>query len=855
MNSKLSTILLLFISVVLHIGANAQQKVSAHKFGISGLVADSLSKTQLSYVNIQLAQGDKCVLTDGKGRFNFYNVSVNDTVIITSLGYNTKRIPVSEFQSGKRKTIFLSHSETQLEEIVVTTKKKQKYSKKNNPAVDLMESIRQAANRQNPEKEQRYSYDKYEKIVLSLNDFDKEKSQWLSKRLSPIEDYIDTALMTNKTVLNISVREKYSKRLFTSAPRNRKEIVKGYRSFGMDDFLNQENIQVMLEDVLREVDIYKNDITLMQNRFVSPLSRIAADYYKFYLGDTIVTDSRKAVELIFLPHNPESFSFNGTLYVDVTESEPFIYKVEMRIPKALNLNYVNNIFIEQTYHRDYKGKRQKEKDRMGLELQLVQGVQGFYAGRETYYSGFSYAKSPDYDEYMSCQGDLITLPDYDIRTASFWNSIRPFGIPKTQENVAHLSERMNKSKALYWGRKIISLLVTGYVPTGKDSKFDIGPLNTMFSANSIEGARFRLGGMTTAALNPHLFARGFAAYGTKDHKWKYNAELEYSFTKKKKHSREFPMHSFRLESSYDLDMIGQHYLFTNADNIFLSLKRKENNLGTYRLQNKFSYFYENVSGFSITAGLKAERQTSTSYLPFVDAYGNWHKHYNQTALFCELRYSPGQKFVQMASYRLPVNMDAWVFRIYHEYGPQGFLGADFTTNKTEVSIQKRFWFSAFGYVDCILKGGKIWSQVQYPALTWPNSNLSYTIQPESYSLLNPMEFASDTYAEWDITYWLNGALFNRIPGLNTLKLREVINFKGLWGRLSDKNNPEINNNLFRFPVYSFVSTLDSKPYMELSAGIDNIFTFLRVDYVWRLSYRNTPNAPNSGLRIALHFTF
>lgn len=87
------------------------------------------------------------------------------------------------------------------------------------------------------------------------------------------------------------------------------------------------------------------------------------------------------------------------------------------------------------------------------------------------------------------------------------------------------------------------------------------------------------------------------------------------------------------------------------------------------------------------------------------------------------------------------------------------------------------------------------------------------------------------------------------------KLREVVSFKSLWGHLSKKNDPTYNPELFRFPEDITVTRMSGRPYMEISAGLDNIFSVLRVDYVWRLSYRNTPGAPNSGLRIAMHFTF
>ena len=184
---------------------------------------------------------------------------------------------------------------------------------------------------------------------------------------------------------------------------------------------------------------------------------------------------------------------------------------------------------------------------------------------------------------------------------------------------------------------------------------------------------------------------------------------------------------------------------------------------------------------------------------------------------------------------------------------KGVLGGDYTYHYTEAGFQKRFWFSAFGYTDVILKAGKVWNKVPFPLLIIPNANLSYTIQPESYSLMNAMEFMNDEYASWDVTYFLNGFLFNRIPLLKKLKWREVLSCRGIYGNLSDKNNPELSGGLFAFPAGS--TTMGHTPYVEAGVGIENILKVLRVDYVWRLTYRNLPNIDKSGLRISLHMTF
>ena len=230
------------------------------------------------------------------------------------------------------------------------------------------------------------------------------------------------------------------------------------------------------------------------------------------------------------------------------------------------------------------------------------------------------------------------------------------------------------------------------------------------------------------------------------------------------------------------------------------------------------------------------------------------KDFSTSAAELKLRYAPNEKFFQTQWNRFPVSLDAPVFTLSHTIAGKGVLGSDYTYNHTEAGIQKRFWFSAFGYTDIILKAGKVWDKVPFPLLIMPNANLSYTIQPESYSLMNAMEFMNDEYFSWDVTYFLNGGLFNRIPLLKKLKWREIVSCRGLYGHLSDKNNPELSDGLFAFPIAD-TRAMGKTPYVEVGVGIENIFKVLRLDYVWRLTYRDSPGIDKSGLRISLHMTF
>ena len=841
-------IILLFISN----NAMAQGRMTTT---IEGVVRDSITGERLPYVAVYLIDSDKGTLTDAEGNFRISTQNDFSGIGFSILGYDTKEITV-EYGKTNKLDVRMSPSGVKLNEVTVKPGK-EKYSKKNNPAVTFMEELRKRKDDNNPRKlHDYYNYTKYEKISCALNDFsDKEKDKWIFKKFKFIFDYIDTSSVSGKPILNVSIKEKLSDVQYRKTPHSEKEIVKGQQQSGIDEIFNEESIKEFLQDIMREVDIYSNDITIMTNRFVSPYSPIATDFYKFYLSDTIDVDNEKCIELSFVPHNPESFGFLGRLYVPLGDSTMFVKQVKLLIPKSINLNYVQQIYITQNYKRAEDGTRIKMDDDMIVEFQILPSTQGLYARRRTSYRDHNF-EPPEDMKYFGYKEKQIILPDATLQPEEFWKENREHPIKESESYTKRLLSRLREEPVFYWSEKVVVALISGYIPTRTyNSKFDFGPMNTTFSGNSLEGFRIRAGGITTANLNPRLFARTYIAYGFGDKKLKYWGELEYSFNKKKYHSREFPIHSIKGSYKYDVDQLGQHYLFTNFDNVFLALKRQKNDKLTYMRRARFEYTYEHACGFSINAGINNERQISTHFLPFIDGNGTIYNHYDETSVDVTLRYAPGEKFYQTKSNRYPINYDAPIFTLKHTYAPKRMFNNLYELNKTELSIQKRFWFSAFGYTDIILKGGKVWSTVSYPNLLLPNANLSYTIQPESFTLMNAMEFANDQYLSWDITYLANGAIFNRIPLLKYLKFREVFSFRGLYGNLSKKNNPEYNSELFVFPAIADCHSMTKTPYMELGVGIDNIFTFLRLDYVWRLTYRNAPGIDKGGLRIQLHFTF
>lgn len=848
----LSTFILALVTMAAETGAGAKPHGVVPSRRVVGVVVDSVSGEKLSFVNVYSKKHKKGVTTDLDGVFNI-TLPVGALFDVTSLGYDRRTVTVP----SSRDTIYvyMTPSTTALEEVVIRPKK-QKYSKKNNPAVELMRRVRADHDRHDPTRAENYSYDRYDKTVLAVNDYKgylPGEDGKVKGKFKALAELVDTAVWTGKRILDLSMKEKLATRITTASGAD-KEIVRAQRSNGIDKGLDADYSRALFEDMLREVDVYANDIPVMRNRFVSPLSSIGADFYKYHITDTTMIGKDRCVELTFAPHNPESMGFNGKLYIPVADSVKYVRRVMMRLPKAANVNYVENMYLSQNFEKDSSGYVHKTLDDMIVELHIAGAVGRMYMARQSRYDNQSYEKRTDLADYYDKIGSLFVIDGADQQNQDFWQSARMLPLTYAESKLAFNESPFRKFPLIYWTSKAVELIVRGYVKTGKKSKFDFGPIDTFISYNATEGLRLAVGGLTTANLCDRVFGRGFVAYGFKDHKWKYSAELEYSFNKKKYHSREFPVNGIRATYKYDVNKLGQHYMTNSASNLLNSIKRIDSNLSTYERLARLEYNIEWRNNLSLHASVSHQRQESSPYVPFIAADGSSVSEYTENSMKFQVRWAPGEKFMQTYSERRAINRDAICLMLSHTFGPKGLFGSEFTLNLTEFCLQKRFWFSAFGYADVIFKAAKLWNQVQFPALLWQNANVAYTVQSETFSLLNPMEFAMDQYVSLDLNYNLNGLILNRIPWINKLRLREVVTFKGFAGSLTRKNNPEFNDNLFRFPEGA-TQVMGKTPYMEIGVGIDNILTFLRLDYIWRLTYRDKPGAPNSGLRFSFHFAF
>ena len=823
---------------------------------IYGSVIDSLTQEMMPYVSVYLRNTTDGCQTDKDGHFSFLSPEERGVLVVSSVGYEERYIPV-DAHTRYPLHIKLSPAVYELSEVEIKPER-ERYRRKDNPAVELVQSIIKKREKHRLDSHEYYSRDRHELLTIALSNFDKSKlQQELLERIGVLQHYLDTSLVSGKPILNISSRELIGSDHYRKSPETHRKHVVARRRAGVDDFISEQEIDGIFEEVFKDVNIYQNDIDLLRNRFVSPLSTLGPSVYKYYIMDTIQVEGTPCIDLAFAPFNSESHGFTGHLYL-TTDSTHFIKWVQMTTPHDINLNFVRTLSVTQTFTPADDGTPLLDKETLTAEIEITAQINGVYVKREVSYRNYL-LDEPARLELFYQPESIVEEAGARERSESYWEANRIGHVSEKERSVGDMLAHLREYPLFYWSEKIITYLFTGYVPNKKvEPEFFYGPLNTSISNNALEGLRLRVGGMTSAYLNPHLMGRFFVAYGFGDNRLKYMGEMEYSFKKKKEHINEFPIHSLRLHYENDIYQYGQNYLYTNKDNIFLNIKRMEDNMIGYLRKAEFSYNREHYNHLSYALTLRNKVYESSHLMPFNTLGGATPTELPQTELELSLRYAPGEKFVQKKWDRNPLLPERPVFNLSHKVSLEGLLGSQFTYHHTEASVRKRFWLSSFGYIEAVAKGGRVWNEVPYPLLITPNVNLSYTLQKESFALMNPMEFVADTYTSWEAIYYMNGLIFNRIPLVKKLGWREVIDFKGFYGHLSPGNNPNLttNHNLYFFPLNNeYKYPLTNTPYMELSFGIENIFKVLEVDYIRRLTYTDLPGISKHGVRIRVHVQF
>ena len=835
---------------------------------ISGVIVDDDGEA-IPFASAMYKGHHVAVASDIDGNFT---IDRHEGWVLTfsSVGFKSHEMTVDAKTPSKLKIVLKDESRS-LGEVVVKVRRG-KYSRKNNPAVELMKRVVAAKKRTDLSNHDYYQYNKYQKITLAMNDIkpaDLDSGRFKNKPW--VVDQIETSPYNNKLILPVSVDETVSQHIYRKDPKEEKDIIKGTRSEGVNNLLQTGDIlNTMLKEVFTDVDIYDDHIRLLQYQFTSPIGETGISFYRYYIADTVYVDRDLCYHLEFIPNNQQDLGFRGDLYI-LADSTLHVKKCEMTLPKRTDVNFVEDMKIVQEYTKLPNGEWVLTTDDMTAEIRINKWIHEALVTRTTRLSDYAFDELPN--KLFKGKAKVKHEADAMVRDDDFWNQYRAVGLTKSESSMNAFIHRMEQSKNFKWIIFGIRALFENYVETGSSrtkSKFDFGPINTLISKNFVDGYRFRVSGRTSANLNPHFFWNGYYAYGVDSKKHYYGSEFTYSLNKKKNVPFEFPQRNITFETANDVMSPSDKFLIHNKDNVFMTFRAQKVEQMYFYNRQKLSFMYETDWGFSFNTSIKAESNRPTGDLVFekmvstnTDADGQTVPDYvtriRTTELKLGLRYCPGQTYVNTKQQRLPVNLDSPEFTLSHTMGVKNFLGGGYKLNFTELGIYKRFWLGSWGYVDTHLNGGAQWNKVPFPLLIMPPVNITYFELENTFSMMRNMEFLSDRYAYASVSWDLSGKILNRLPLIKRLKWREYIAVKGMWSTLTDKNNPFLEQNasdpeLFKFPEASHIMD-KNKPYFEVVAGVHNIFKFFGIDYVRRLSYNDLPHTHKNGVRFSFAMSF
>ena len=842
--------LVLVLLVVSTLQMMAQQKITGRVIDDDGFA--------VSYASVQYKGHKIAVSSDGEGKFTIEK-KPGLMLTVSALSYKTATVKVDEQTSFLE--IKLKDDSHKLGEVVVKSKKG-RYKRKDNPAVELMRRVIAAKKKSDLSNYDYYQYDKYQKITLALNDITKEQMEgkFFSKR-QYLLDQVELSPYNGKLTLPVSIDETVSQHVYRKDPKSEKDIIKGQQSNGIGQVIQTgEILNTAIKDVFTDVDIYDDYVRLLQYPFPSPLGRTAISFYHYYIEDTVYVNRDLCYHLQFIPANSQDFGFRGELYV-LADSTLHVKKCNLYMPHNSAVNWVKDMKIEQEYTKLDNGEWVLTKDDMIAEMHMNKLLQDLLVVRNTRITDYAFDPLPK----MLFKGKAKVRHDMDAmnRDEAYWNKYRQVDLTKSESSMDSFIHRMENSKGFKYIIFGVKALMENYVEIGSGGKdgrkslFDLGPINTFLSNNYVDGVRLRLAARTMAALNPHFFWDGYGAYGTKSHNWYYGHLFTYSLNKKKNSPFEFPMRKFVFEIGHDITSPSDDNLLHNKDNFFMTIRAATQDQMYLYQRQKFSFVYETDWGLRFDAGMRWQSNRTVGNLHYFKVNtGEEVKKIRTTEASVGIDYNPGVTYVNTKQQRLPINLDSPELTLRHSMGLDGFMGGQYQSNLTTLGIYKRQWLGSFGYVDFNIVGKMQWNKVPFTMLVQPPVNLSIFEQEATISMMKDWEFLSDRQLFWSVAWDMNGKLLNRIPLIKKLKWREYVAVKGVWGQLTDKNNPVKNTSddvIFKFPNNSY--TFGNTPYWEVVAGVHNIFKFFGIDYVRRINYLDHANVDKWGIRMGFLMSF
>ncbi len=806
--------------------------VAAHaQFTVKGKVTDAETGDPIPFASVILKGTSTGNSTDFEGNYVIVSRTLADSITVSYLGYipATKAIQNQDTQTVNFQ---LRPSDFQLEAFV--------FESGENPAFEVIR--RAVEKRKYFDKRSLIAYEtrNYTKIEVDVDhlseDFSKRKSvQKVTSVLDSIKQLTDDE---GEKILPIFFSETLSRFYFRGNPVLKKEVVEKSKASGVG--ISDGSIASQITgSVFQEYNFYRNWLTILEKEFVSPIADGWKTFYDYDLLDSVLVGNDSCYMLQVYPRREQDLAFSGTIWIN---KETYALKqVDLTIPKETNLNFIEQIKIQQELTPTSSGPLIPSKSRVLIKIgQVTPNTAGilakFYTSSDSIKVGV-----PRPTSFFNQAIELKS--GYDSWEEDFWEDNRQDPLSSEEIAVLKMVDTLKTIPIVRFYSEGFKFFASGYLPIGK---IDVGPWPGFFNYNNVEGVRLGAGFRTNLKFSNRWSLQGYLAYGFRDQDFKYLG----SVTRILDRSR---WTTLSLSSSREIDQVGLEVESLQGNSIFLAASR----LGTLRRPylttiHRADFQREFFKGFLLTGGVNVSRFNPVYDFFYLEKDSREYRSgFETTEARFGLRYGRDEIIIINDNHRVSFGPSKWpIIELNYRKGLQWLMG-DIEYSKASLYIYQRLNMGLLGVSRYEIEGGKVFGEVPYPILKNHLGNETFFYTSAAFNQMNFNEFASDQYFSLRYRHFFEGFLLNKIPLVKKLKWRAVANANMLWGSVKDyniTNAPVVDP--FGNPLETFGRLDPTIPYLELGYGIENIFRFLRVDFFHRLTYLDNPGARPFGVKVS-----
>ncbi len=804
---------------------------------IKGRIVDIQSGEPIPFVNIVVKGSLAGWVSDSTGNFLFQVPTgrKRDTLLISALGYEMQLVPLSPL-SEQYLHIELQPNLVHLKEAIIRPGE--------NPAFRIMRKLIENKGIHNIENKSAYEYDAYHKVEFDLNNFtEKTKRNIFLRSFSFIFENADTTA-DGVNYLPILLTESYSSIYYRKNPLARKELIKGRRSVG----LKGPKIMKFAEEMYLSPDIYKEFIVILDKNFPSPLNDNYKAHYRFYLLDSLLLDGKRCYYLQFKPKNKADIAFSGEMYVE--DSSFVVKQITLEFSISANVNFVRNYWIRQDYERKDEKHTILVKSKVIGDFTVMENsseMTGFFGKKTSEYRNYKFDEIHEESFYRSL--DRTTFEDSSaFRNEIYWDQVRKAKLNKEENSIVTMIDTLQKQRKFRVIKSSVKSITSGWIPI---KQFELGDFYTFYSYNNVEHSRFKLGIRAQHLFQDRMRFKSYLAYGSNDKQFKYLTEAQFVLTRNRaKETR------VGVKIKKDALQPGRSSTIFPLDQVLNSFT----NLGSFKnrslvKEHEFHLERQWILGFSsrisVYQNVWSDFGNNNFEIKLSEQISYKKTTYTYSGIQLSLRYAFGESNLSAA---FGDGRKGYAFQKYpvisvcYEKAIENFWESEFTSDKLKIRLEEKLRVAKLGYSLIRLEAGKTWGILPYPFLETPLANPILFNDETAFNTMNYLEFVNDQYISLMFEHHFEGILFNRVPLVKKLKWRELLLAKMYAGSISEKNR----KSNYLLPEGAIFMT---EPYLEIGFGIENIFKFSRVDFLWRLSYRDKNGTYNFIAKPMFQFKF